>query len=484
MGQVQSHRRPLSWILGILLSLFSANLIIISSLIISSHLSWGLAVASSVMLGLLLVTLAVLYRRWILSWAALIAIVASVLGGMYMQDYADIIKRDILEDLSIAEAVEYPEAGGFTFREGVVRRDMETTYVDRHSNSRGQTTINYYYAAPLVSESWTPSEPVHIFVVAQTSGERENWAHPWRAAIRAAVTFREEFEKAVAVCQREKQLLATSPVLMLSWVEDPQKAIGGILEDARQAVLFWNIFMLSGIFLTWIVLTLRHRKRPPETDAPPQQEGTDYRAANISAMLRFLFVFSFFYLMLFALYFAEIDLSSLGNILLISISAIFSIIASVTLQMIHHKRNGHPADLLLAAVYPFFLYLISFRSFDLTSGHLWMFVGFSLFFIQTGGFILGILLAPVFGWKDLRSLKETKEGVGRGLGYMALLRGRTIFALMLLALWAALLYSLKLLTRTAGQSTALDQILFTVFLLLGVALTTRLTYHASTFRHR
>lgn len=189
-------------IISLFISLFIVNFIVAITLFIVAKISWGLAITISVLLGLLTVFFSFFYRQWSLSWAALIAVVASLLCGMYITDYADLKNRKIIENISIEEVIKYPDAAGYIFTDGFVNSDMGVTYQKTATSTSGPSTITFYYAAPIINKNWNISKRVKVFAVREITADTKNWAKPFQAGIRASKSSLEGIKLAVNKCIR------------------------------------------------------------------------------------------------------------------------------------------------------------------------------------------------------------------------------------------------------------------------------------------
>ncbi len=122
--QKPSIRKFFTFVLLLVLSIIATNFIIGTSLFISAKIAWGLAALSSVLLSLVLIVFSFYLKKWVFSWAALIAVIASILGGMYIGDYVDLQGREIIRNIEIkALVINYRFVG--IFRSDLFARDQK-----------------------------------------------------------------------------------------------------------------------------------------------------------------------------------------------------------------------------------------------------------------------------------------------------------------------------------------------------------------------
>ena len=167
--------------------------------------------------------------------------------------------------------------------------------------------------------------------------------------------------------------------------------------------------------------------------------------------------------------------------LLLSTGLIFYIIAGATLQIAHAKDKRPVSDLVLAAAYPVLIYAILARGVD-ASRAFWVFVGFLQFILITGGFMLGILLAPVIARGRGMPAEQAGGMVRFGFSYMRLFGRRVVFLALLFAgaIAGMALFSGRLL-RALPESTPMRDTLFAVLSAAGLVAVAIYTYRHTVF---
>lgn len=376
----------------LLLNLLVLNLIIGSSMLIAAKLSWGLAVVSAVFISLLALFFSFWYRQFTLGWTVIIAITGTIISGMYIADFYDVKDANIVENIRIEEALNYPEADGFTFTNGRVATSLAVTHYVEHLDHNNNLKTTSYYAAPIVSEDWTVDQPVSLFAVAEADAQKNNWSKPYRAAIKASLSFRDELDEAARKCLSQNKLKAAPDYRLLRWVEDPRQAIAEIYADFINTWLLWNYLMGGGIVLIWLIGLVRGRKQavPEQTDPDSVAEAPKKSSANV--LIRVLFSFYLFYILMFSVFLSGIDFTDIFLILLIIVALVFYIIAQTAFHNAHVYAGRKLTELLLVLIYPFFAYIVIFFSLDLGQAHFWVFAGFFYFLMISGGFVCGIFL--------------------------------------------------------------------------------------------
>lgn len=455
------------------LSFIVLNGILAISALIAAHLSWTLAVIISIMLGLVAITISFFYREASVSWTALMAVVAGLICGMYISSYYDVKDRAIVTGISLAEAVNHREAGGYTFNEGKVRTDLMGTHVRRRSSGgRGSssTSTSYYYAAPVVNETWNPRQPVTVWAVQISYNKKELWEQPFRAGIRAEAIFAEELGAAVQDAIDSHGLNSHPGAVLIQWVRSPQKAVDAYLDDFKETAVIFNIIWLAGLLAGRVYIYLRRRKTKEHQPPKEVKSPKEHRPITTPDLLRFLFAAYCFFALVFALYFSGMDFFTFIPIMLLVIGIVFFIIAVGALSVAHKKEGRHWSDLLMVMAYPYLVYLLVFLTFDIKSKLFWMFPGYFYFLVITGGFILGILFSPIIA----RGIRDGFQIIGK-MGVMKYV------GLILAGVFAVLVW---FFTRFLAGFTPLSPVqtaVFWFFLLLGIFAVIKFSYRHSAF---
>ena len=167
--------------------------------------------------------------------------------------------------------------------------------------------------------------------------------------------------------------------------------------------------------------------------------------------------------------------------MLLSTGLIFYIFASAALQLAHAKENRPISDLVLVAAYPMIVYFILARGLD-ASRTFWVFIGFLQFILITGGFMLGILIAPVIARGRGMSAEQAGGMVRFGFSYMRLFGRRVVFLILLFAgaIAGMALFSGRLL-RALPESTPMRDTLFAVLSAAGLVIVALYTYRHTIF---
>ncbi len=453
------------------LSFVVLNGIVAVSALIAAYLSWVLAVLIAILLGLVVITISFLYRELSFSWTALMAVVAALICGMSIMNYYDVKDREIVKGVSLADAVNYPEAGGYYFTGGVVRTDLVGTYVRRSSSTSRSSTVSYYYAAPVVGEGWVPGEVVTVWAVHCVSEPKELWGQPLRAGVRPDAIFREELAMAVEAAVNSHGLRSHSKAVMIEWTASPGAAVGAYLDEFKLNVLVFNIIWLVGLLVGRIYFIFRgKRDKKKGMTTPGEVERKVREPISASDLFRFLFVVYCFIALVFGLFFSGIDFSSFVPVLLLVIGIVFYIIANVALLGAHKKEGRSLADLLFVMVYPFLVYALVFLSFDFSSKLFWMFPGYFYFLVITGGFVLGLLFSPFIAGGVRQGFRVFgKMGVMKYIGFL-------LSGVFLVLVW----FFVRFLSGFVELSLV-QGVVFWFLLLLGIFGVIKFSYRHSSF---
>lgn len=116
----------------------------------------------------------------------------------------------------------------------------------------GRATAGTWIAAPIVTSSWTPAEPVTAWAVAALTGgygpadfrAPRSWQQDYRAGVRYVPTAFSPAQDAVAQATAQFGLTADADAPLLYWVEEPRAVIAG-----ERTFLAWVLF---GGAATWM----------------------------------------------------------------------------------------------------------------------------------------------------------------------------------------------------------------------------------------
>lgn len=196
--------------------------------------------------------------------------------------------------------------------------------------------------------------------------------------------------------------------------------------------------------------------------------------------LRFLFVAYGLATFILALVFSGFVNPAFWQGFLLVVGLVLYIVAGVTLRVAHKTEKRPVAELIPALLYPVLAYYLMFFSFDLGTKRFWMFIGYFQFLVLTGGFMLGIFLAPVIARRSYS--KEQVAGVVKfGLRYIKSIR-REAFALVLFTgIWISLAYFAARLMSRLGRPMPRQWVVFCAFFVSALVILTRFTYRHTVF---
>jgi hypothetical protein len=487
MTKTNTPKSPTPLIKLIPLSFIVLTGILGISLLISAHISWVLAIIFSITLGLAVIVVSFLYRELSMSWTALCAVLAAILCGMYLSSYYDVKDREIIRDVSLAEAMKYPDAGGWIFTEGAVRSDLSATYAYRATHTDGTPTVSYYYAAPIITKNWNRGLPVTVWAVRQRYDKEEFWDQPLKAGVRVDPHSRDHFRTAVGIAAQKHGLTSHENFIMVKWVPSPEKAVATYLEDFKSTAIIWYIVWLVGLLAGRIFIGFRRRKQKatgtdpePSTTDSPAKTAKPITTANL---LRFLFVVYCFLALEFSLFVSGLDFSSAINIILLTVAIVFFIIASTSLLKAH-KSEGRPlTDLLWIMLYPFPAYAAVFFTIDIGSNLFWAFPGYFYFLAITGGFVLGIVFSPFLAKR--KATEREKDDIARavrdGIGKTKSSGALRSIAILLTGAFVAVAYFFTRFLAGLAELTIVQKGIFCFLLLLAVAGVVKFTVRHTRF---
>jgi hypothetical protein len=242
--------------------------------IISRHLSWGFGIAAGIALGLVIVVYSFKFKRGVLFFCAIYALTGVVLTSMSIRDYRVARGGGIADGISVREAPDHPAAGGYRFRDAVLKPDIRGQVLTTHTDINGQRTSRWYYVAAVVPENWTSAEPIAVWAACgEIASCRENWAKPFQAGLRLnpETTSIPDYRQAAAQAEAVNGVASAPQPLFITWVGDVEAAISKNRTDAFETAKIWNIVWLANVLFVWVFSLVKKRKaeRTPQGGAPP-----------------------------------------------------------------------------------------------------------------------------------------------------------------------------------------------------------------------
>jgi hypothetical protein len=164
----------------------------------------------------------------------------------------------------------FPYAAQFRFADARVATEFATSSHPRRTDGAAQPGA--WRIAPIVSSTWTPSEPVQAWAVADVSGygpldfrTPRNWQQSYRASVRYVATAFSPAHTALARALERFDLTAAPHAPLLYWVEEPQSVIA----DERTFVA-WVTF---GGVATWLFFLVGEALVVPAAAPPDARRG-------------------------------------------------------------------------------------------------------------------------------------------------------------------------------------------------------------------
>jgi len=464
------------------ISLILLNILLGLAVIISMHLSWLLANINTVILALVIIGIAILYRQFNLTWLALIAMIGGVICGMYGLEFQDIKDREFLHNISLSEVVNKPEAGGYYFTNATVRSEYTTTFHKQTYDRRGSTTT-FFYAAPVTEDTWNPQQEIKVWAVCGPGDQIKDWEKPFKAGLRARRLELEDFHAVVQQAIDQYGLKSHPNAVLIHWTPSPEQAAQIYLDNIIEAALVWNIIWLAGLIGTRIYLFFK-RKKISTIPAQIKNDTVAHKDHIPGAVLfRVFFTVLCFIALEFALFLSQMPFSSLLSIMALVVALVFYIIASVSLQIAHHKDNGRLIHLFWFLVYPFMVYGVVFLSFDFKSRLFWLFPGYFYFLSITGGFMCGLLLSPFIAARKNIPRRRINEIVREGFVYLKSYRLRSTAGVMFTAITVVLVYYYLHLMSQFVELSPFQITAFCFFQFAAIIAVIRFTYGHTLFNH-
>ena len=250
------------------------NAAIGATVLLCRHLSWGFGIAAGVLLGLVIAVLSFKYRRVVLFFCAVYAMAGAVLVSMDVRNYLTARAGGVVEDLSVRQIAEYRQAGGFRFRDAVLRKDVRGQVLVGHADVQGYRKSNWYHVAAVVPADWKPEEPVTVWAACgELASCLQDWDKPFGAGVRlnAETESIPDYLKAVEQAVSVNSVTTAPNPVFITWVADPAAKIAGFKAAAWETAKIWNVVWFLTAVTGGLITYIRKRKaagRPSEGEPP------------------------------------------------------------------------------------------------------------------------------------------------------------------------------------------------------------------------
>ena len=155
--------------------------------------------------------------------------------------------------IALSDVGQHPHAASLQFADA--RIATEYTVAANAHRLTGATIVGAWRVAPIVSQSWTPADPVPAWAVASVSGygpldfrTPRSWQQNYRAAVRYVATAFSPAHTAVDRALARYDLTAAPNAPLLYWVEEPRT----VISDER-TFLAWVMFAGAATWLCFLI---------------------------------------------------------------------------------------------------------------------------------------------------------------------------------------------------------------------------------------
>jgi hypothetical protein len=177
-------------------------------------------------------------------------------------------------------------------------------------------------------------------------------------------------------------------------------------------------------------------------------------------LLRFLFAAFCVATFVTAVFFAFKDPFSILLFVPTTVGFIMSIVAGGGLQVAHYRDRRSIIEIFLLGAFPFLNYFLLFLTIDATSKEVWVFCGFYLFCLVTGGFLLGILTIP-FGPENPRFARlHPFDIIKAGFRFIKEIKLAGFAVFVFIGTAAAVVVFGAELVKIAGKASVFQQTMF------------------------
>lgn len=167
--------------------------------------------------------------------------------------------------------------------------------------------------------------------------------------------------------------------------------------------------------------------------------------------------------------------------MLFVIGFVFQIVSSASLALAHAKEKGNQLLPVALIGYPLLTWLLLYGDLAYKTTNFWIFQGFLLFQIVTGGFLLGIFLSPLLAVRKGASLSEAGRRVRFGIDFIKSINLKAYALVMFGGIIIALGYYSSALIMRLQELPPAKKGLFLLLLLPALMAVIRFSYRHTTF---
>lgn len=191
-----------------------------------------------------------------------------LMGWIYFvgQDYLNFYhwKYDVVKNISVKEAPQYPNASAFYFNDGkiLLEKHSSTYFItgDGETSSGSVTS----YLVPFVPNDWKENDSVHIFLFGEENNQYEyrvsieysDFYEELKQAYQAGLVLRvpdgtDLYTEKIKQAEKDQELTIAKHPFILKWVNDPENYVKEYFIDCLKTLIYFN--------LAWVVFVLIRR---------------------------------------------------------------------------------------------------------------------------------------------------------------------------------------------------------------------------------
>ena len=203
----------------------------------------SLAIVVSVLLGMAILIGGSLRFGFGMLYAGILAMALGAGGSMLAHDLNAALTGSVKENISILEHGKYPDHTILDFNDGRVAFELTGVRVEKRYDKSTTTYVSTsYYVAPVVTEDWSPGDPVTLWAAA-VSDVPDSWSVP--AGVGFAVNpLNQDTFLAAAYDVKRKHDLNCPDFRFVKWVESREE------ETESRTGLFVTFFLAVNI--VWV----------------------------------------------------------------------------------------------------------------------------------------------------------------------------------------------------------------------------------------
>jgi len=173
-----------------------------------------------------------------------LALFSSIVLGMGVGDVCRTIIYKSVHNISVSEAIEYPDASIFSFKDGFVKKEFLGVKDEYIKTKKSIIKIYSCYVAPVVPLNWKKEDPIPLWVGLYRDKEKGTWDNDYRRGFRIS-KYKNYFMMAILDAEKKHGIKSLKNAPLIIWTNNPSN-------ELNTKIIISSL--ISGFFiLVWLI---------------------------------------------------------------------------------------------------------------------------------------------------------------------------------------------------------------------------------------